>query len=332
MGFKSKSVILTRVKLGIDSEEPIQELVWTSSIPESVPISQSEVINIPLTTNNPSVLTIVAGSLPSGLSIVGNAISGTVITAGATYSVTIRATDGNDQTIEATIEMYAYDPHWGNVELLVNASNDSVNTVPTDKKFGTTIVRNYPSNTATGYVSNSNQLSGFGNNYFNRGSQDQFLKASRQILLDGDFTIEYWAYFTQLPTWSMCVANYASSHDPNNLMTGMSNNRVYFGFSVGDANNISGSTNIALNTWVHFAFVRKNNVVNIYVDGMLDAQKTISRTYGTTENAWTIGGYTYSPTNWQMYGHMDDIRITKGVARYDGDFDVPTTSFPARGI
>lgn len=99
--------------------------------------------------------------------------------------------------------------------------------------------------------------------------------------------------------------------------------------SAGDALLVSQpSANIDQSVFHHVAVDRDaNNIVRLYVDGvMVDSTEIV----GAANVAYPmrIGRYTGTGSSWN--GWCDELRITKGVARYasnDG-FSVPTEAFP----
>ena len=100
----------------------------------------------------------------------------------------------------------------------------------------------------------------------------------------------------------------------------------------------TGSFNFSLNTWYHVAAVRNGTSVRLYVNGndvgggtnsINAASTTTSLTIGAEDPFYQAQGYAY----W-FPGYIDDLRITKGVARYTSDFTPPTESFssPSTGF
>jgi hypothetical protein len=51
-----------------------------------------------------------------------------------------------------------------------------------------------------------------------------------------------------------------------------------------------------------------------------------------TSTTWvtSIGRYTSGGTNYDLNGYIDDLRITKGYARYTANFTAPTAAFPVQ--
>lgn len=80
---------------------------------------------------------------------------------------------------------------------------------------------------------------------------------------------------------------------------------------------------IGLNTWVHVACVRNGSTTRVYRDAVMVATGT-SVNCANSNSAIRIG------TGYQsLNGHIDELRITKGVARYtSAGFTVPTAAFP----
>ncbi len=148
----------------------------------------------------------------------------------------------------------------------------------------------------------------------------------------GDFTLECWVYFTDTgddpgiiqigpglaPEYinSIGIARVTLTADP--LVTNtifFINNGTYTVGTVGPTAN---------NTWVHVSVARQGTTHRLFVNGELSATVTDSTNYtGTTFIAGTAYNLTYP-----MTGYVQDIRITKGVARYTAPFTPPTAPFP----
>jgi hypothetical protein len=94
-------------------------------------------------------------------------------------------------------------------------------------------------------------------------------------------------------------------------------------------NNTVGTTAIQFDTWYHVALVRSGSGTNnmkLYLDGVLESQNT--NTYTVPVNDIVLGR-TYTNLNSEYFnGYIDDLRITKGVARYTANFTPPTAAFP----
>jgi hypothetical protein len=83
-------------------------------------------------------------------------------------------------------------------------------------------------------------------------------------------------------------------------------------------------------TWQHFALERDlSNVVRLYIDGAVVAQGNLSGTlFNNDPNPLIYGAgptYLFSvAAGWRI----DEVRITKDKAQYEGAFTPPTTPFP----
>jgi hypothetical protein len=89
---------------------------------------------------------------------------------------------------------------------------------------------------------------------------------------------------------------------------------------------------ITNNVWHHIAITRDgSNNLKVFIDGVAGATGSTSRNisgasllYIGSDNTSAIlasGNYYYN-------GYIDDLRITKGVARYTANFTPPTAAFP----
>lgn len=147
-----------------------------------------------------------------------------------------------------------------------------------------------------------------------------------------DFTVEAWIYPTvsigggEFNVW--CLAAQWSGTGGLCWLWYLRSN----GFSVGLGNGspIGGfdhySSTISPNQWHHVALVRKDDIISSYLNGVR---------FGTYSSSLDLSGTGLLTIGDQgdgvirpFTGLIDDFRITKGVARYTGDwYVVPTFSF-----
>jgi hypothetical protein len=135
----------------------------------------------------------------------------------------------------------------------------------------------------------------------------------------GDFTIEYWHYPLQ-NTGNETHIDTRPSDSSAWLVLGKSSSgavRCYDGSSV----RTGGSMN--LNAWNHIAWVRSGGANTLYLNGSSVITFTNGGDAGSSCGL-TIGSNVLTSAE-NTYGYIDDIRITKGVAR---TITVPTAAFP----
>lgn len=158
----------------------------------------------------------------------------------------------------------------------------------------------------------------------------------------GSFTNELWFYLNSgtQPTSNYIIGNTSNgAYGMNNWMVTLSNitpaatasykliTKIY-------NNNLNavvlgGSNVIAQQSWHHFALVRNSNIVGMYLDGRPDGTPAIwsgSLDGGLQSNLLSFGSDGAS----NLSGYVDEVRITKGVARYTSNFAVPTAAFPGQ--
>lgn len=89
---------------------------------------------------------------------------------------------------------------------------------------------------------------------------------------------------------------------------------------------IKGTTTLAAATWYHFAYVKEGNEIRIYLDGNLEA--TGNQTSGKSASNLFAISLNCGPSPSYMNGHLDELRLTIGTARYDGNFTPPAAPYP----
>lgn len=142
----------------------------------------------------------------------------------------------------------------------------------------------------------------------------------------GDFTIEFWVRLNSTAA-TATIVNKA-------LTTGNSQYRIYFDSTVskfGAYTRDAASTGNLVCTspstattgvWYHIAFVRSGDNFTLYQDGSPSTVQTRSGALFTSAETVSIAGNSNGGV--ALNGWLDDIRITKGVARYTASFTPPT--------
>jgi YD repeat-containing protein len=98
----------------------------------------------------------------------------------------------------------------------------------------------------------------------------------------------------------------------------------------GSVLNLVGSTAVAPDAYQHVAFVRSGNVFYLFLDGHLEGSGAISGNYVESSDA-LLFGRCQPNFSWDFNGAMDEIRVTKGVARYTANFTPPGQEFAESG-
>lgn len=152
----------------------------------------------------------------------------------------------------------------------------------------------------------------------------------------GDFTWEAWLYRDAVNSGSYGDALWCSSAGPVGFAVSISPTGhigisasstgtwdLYKGCDPGDP---VGSAALALDTWYHIAVTRSGDTWRGFVNGVLDQSFTKAGAISAAPGGYNIGRW-HDAVNRCVNGYLDDIRITKGIARYTADFTPPTEAF-----
>lgn len=142
----------------------------------------------------------------------------------------------------------------------------------------------------------------------------------------GDYTVEYWLYPTSFAATGVHVdfrtVNAATGGAIQIYTTTGGVVTVYGGSSTATLLITGGA--ITLGAWTHIALVRQSGVgTTLYINGVRSgpiANDTTTYGLGALWVGQGAGGSNYT-------GHMKDLRITKGTARYTANTSAPTTTF-----
>ena len=143
----------------------------------------------------------------------------------------------------------------------------------------------------------------------------------------GDFTIDYWIYYIYRGTFSATIEQ-REAGDVNSWTIFMNSNNCVFQNYPGSATiSISNAWNPSDDTWYHFAVVRNGNNFYMFVDGTQIGSTQVDADPVNDYNALLTLGYVGGGANSYLYGQMDEIRISKGIARWTSNFTPPTANY-----
>jgi hypothetical protein len=174
-------------------------------------------------------------------------------------------------------------------------------------------------------VSTTQSKFGTGSMYFD-GTGDGLVVPSSPLAVFGtnDFTIEWWQYWNSISGFQTIYSNnYISS---NNILIQTGNGTGKYRIFMNDSNPTLTETNAAsTGQWYHYAVVRNGSTLTIYRNGVSNGSTTSSASVGVSTAITEIG---QGNNSFSLNSYIDDLRITRGYARYTSSFTPPTAAFP----
>jgi hypothetical protein len=212
------------------------------------------------------------------------------------------------------------DPEFSNVSLLLHMDSDFSDT-------------STASNTHTGVTAAdiSTSVKKFGGGSFALTSNAYKLDnpAAMQFGSVGTFTVECWVYraTTTMTLWQTFTntggaGGHIVASDANGQLLVYERERYVI--------SASSSTQMPANAWTHVAMSVNADAVSLYIDGTRVGTGNFTAGAGSSgSNKCWIGGDIYGGAGG---GFMDEFRVTKNIARYDGlTLTKPVAAFPDVG-
>lgn len=224
------------------------------------------------------------------------------------------------------------DPNWLNVGALLHFDGTSGATTTVDSSSFAN-----PVTLVGSAVLSTNQMK-FGATSLGlntTGGSSDFVQVTNSpsiTLGTGDFTVEMWVYQTVAKTGSNGSYMFASNISASSIAafairTASTGALQFWQISTGSALWTSTAL-IPLNTWTHVALCRSGTAVTGFINGAVAATGTNGQNFDRTEPMAIGTGGSAAPVTDRWNGYIDEVRVTKGVARYTSNFTVPTQAFP----
>jgi hypothetical protein len=199
------------------------------------------------------------------------------------------------------------DPQFGSVSLLLHGDGTNGSTTFTDSSPRPKVISRF------GDAQISTAQSKFGGSSIYLDGTGDYIRAADSSDFSfgiGDFTVELWAYWTGSGNQYFIDTRTGGG-------TGLAWQTEFY-----QASGYSASW--PTNEWFHAAITRQASSVRIFKNGSLVATFTDANILAGA--SMYIGARFSAQSLWS--GYIDDLRITKGIARYTANFTPPTAPFP----
>jgi hypothetical protein len=214
----------------------------------------------------------------------------------------------------------------GNTRLLLSATNAGITDATAKNNLETV---------GNAQISTAQSKFGGSSMYFD-GAGD-YLTAANSALFDfgaSDFTIEMWVYPTAVGQSSLtllyCKPN-GSGYSGIAIGQAISGyGAVIYASSTGTTWNLASGVSagtMTANAWNHVAVCRYGTNLYGFVNGILGSTTSVSTTALVSTTTQVSIGSSLGTANTYLTGYIDDLRITKGIARYTSNFTPPTSAF-----
>ena len=226
----------------------------------------------------------------------------------------------------------AGDANYASVSLLLHCDGSNGSTTFTDNSPTPKTV------TANGNAQISTAQSMFGGAsalFDGAGDYLSIAYSSALSLISGDFAVEAWIYLTTLTAGPQTIFDkdgVSGASYPQYVLSITSGGKL--AAFLGNGNGTSptgttytGTTTVTLNAWHHVALVKTGSTCKGFLDGGQEWSESAATMYEGSK-ALLIGYSAGQPSAAYFNGYIDDLRITKGVARYTGTFTPPTAALP----
>ena len=153
-------------------------------------------------------------------------------------------------------------------------------------------------------------------------------------LHNADFTIEGFIWLDSTNADIQIILGHASSGNQGQFFyvtpngTGLGFTYTMDGWSYSSVTK-SGAFPFAANTWYHVAASRQGTTLRLFVDGtQVGATHTVASEWWASSDRIYVGQINVGGYEYPFFGYIDELRVTRGVARYTGNFAAPTSPFP----
>ena len=214
------------------------------------------------------------------------------------------------------------DPQYGSVSLLLHGNGTNGSTTITDNSPSPKTV------TAVGNAQISTAQSKFGGASIAFDGTGDYLTVPTSSAFEyglGDFTVEMWLF--RVGSGQQHLYEGRQNSTTNRFLFYLSpiNRLTYY---ANGANVIESAAVPTANAWSHVAVTRASGTTKIFLDGTQAGSSYSDTISYAAPTSVLYFGCNDAGSGSFLNGYIDDLRITKGIARYTANFTPPAAPFP----
>lgn len=222
--------------------------------------------------------------------------------------------------ISVTADSSDGDPHWDKVVSLLHFDGDLTDEIGRVwESVGSSVV--------------SSDESVFGGSSLKVPTTTGLVRAANSVDFDfgsGDFTIEFFLRPSSVTSWASYLDKRESGSflAPFMIQRNSNTNQIMFrsAYTSGSWAVTITATHPPLNMWAHVVYERWGGVFLAFINGV-QVGSADGGSYSLLTNTATLNIASTGDNVYGMAGYIDELRITKGVARYTENFTPPTEPF-----
>ena len=310
-------------------------VTWSSSNTVTLAQDTASTTTLLATSAAGQTVSYATDTLPTGLTRIGDIVSGTPTVAGTTTTTATATAAVTGKTAQQTITWtvsVAADANWRYTTLLLNSENT---TLP----FATDASANNFAVTVVGDTKPSNfnpYTAGYYSNYWD-GTGDSLAVTGNGSVVNfgtGDFTIETWFYANTLSPQFLildtCPGGVVSPTNRIYLDVTSDGSIRYVTFQGASVLITSGAGAVKAAQWAHVALVKFNNQTKLYLNGtQVGSTYADTLNYPAQTNRPILCANGYDGGSYGTTGYLSNLRIVKGTAMYTANFTPPTQPLTA---
>jgi len=135
---------------------------------------------------------------------------------------------------------------------------------------------------------------------------------SMDIVQNEDFTLEFWVYPLNISSNTALIMGIGNR---SGVMFNSGGNILWLG------EDITTTGTLIINSWNHIAISRTTNIITLFLNG--NAIGT-----GTSTQAQSLNSFGNNVYGQQLNGYLDDVRITRGLGKYNTNFTPIELQYP----
>lgn len=234
-----------------------------------------------------------------------------------------------DNNVSYVAPAPATDSYFADVSLLLHMNGANSSTTFTDSSLNSLSAIS----SGTTIISTAQSKFGGASAYFDKQGHLS-VSSNSKLDLASNFTIEVWLYQPSgsYQTYPILLEKgLADSVSNYGIIVDNTTNPYTMSFFYGSPRSYVSLGSYSYNAWHHVAVSRSNGTIRTFNNGTLVASASVANDFTSGNSYPLIIGAAATTTSNKLNGYVDDLRITRGQARYTSSFSVPTEAFPNEG-